>query len=63
MLALHAAEELEAEERLAFVTDMSVVVGSLFPGKGQDPPSIEHVYLLSNIAAGVVYGDGGTQSA
>lgn len=51
---LKAATELEAQERAAFVTDMSVVVGSLF---SKDNPAGDHLTLLAETAAGIVHGE------
>lgn len=49
-MALDAARELDADERIAFVSDMSVVVGSIF---SKENPVEEHMELLTDIAAGV----------
>lgn len=51
---LDAASELEAEERASFVTDMSVVVGSLF---SKEDPAGDHLELLRETAAGVKHGN------
>lgn len=52
-LFLNAEMQLEASERSAFVTDLSVVVGSLFgDGKGESP-AVTHLDLLTNTAVGV----------
>lgn len=52
MMFVDAATDIDAEERAAFVTDMSVVVGGLF---SKDNPSQDHMTLLVNTAAGVRY--------
>lgn len=49
-MILDAVEQIEAAERLNFVTDMSAVVGSLFADK--DPPIVEHVERLQGVAHG-----------
>jgi len=49
---LDAATDIDAEERAAFVTDMSVVVGGLF---SKESPAEDHMTLLVNTAAGVRY--------
>lgn len=46
--------ETEAEERTAFVTDLAVVVGSLF---SKDSPIKEHMNLLIETAAGIKHGN------
>lgn len=46
--------ETEAEERMAFVTDLAVVVGSLF---SKDSPVKEHMDLLIETAAGIKHGN------
>lgn len=48
--ALDAVAEIEAQERLDFVSDMTAVVGSLF---SKESPVADHVASLSDAAAGV----------
>lgn len=51
---VEAARETEAEERTAFVTDLGVVVGSLF---SKESPIQEHMELLIETALGVKHGN------
>lgn len=50
MASLQAIEQNEASERLNFVSDLSVVVGSLF---SKDSPISDHIASLVNISVGV----------
>lgn len=53
---LEASHQLDAAERSEFVTDMSVVVGSLFgSGKGESPATT-HMGQLTDAALGVKNG-------
>lgn len=49
LVFLDAVEETEAQERLDFVSDISVVVGSLF---SKDSPITDHITGLLYSAAG-----------
>lgn len=51
---LHAEAELESAQRVNFVSDMAVVVGSLF---SKDSPLAEHVFSLQEASVGVVNGN------
>lgn len=50
MIFLDAVEQLDAEARIGFVTDMTAVVGSLF---SKDPIVSEHLDSLRNAQLGV----------
>jgi len=50
MASLQAIEQNEASERLDFVSDLSVVVGSLF---SKDSPISDHIASLVNTSVGV----------
>lgn len=54
LMFLEAASELEADQRMSFVTDMTVVVGSLF---SKDAPVAEHMNLLADTVSGVKSGN------
>lgn len=54
LMFVDAVTQIEAEERTHFVTDMSVVVGSLF---AKESPMTEHIGLLQDLAAGAKNGD------
>ena len=45
LMFLDAAAQLEADQRMAFVTDMTVVVGSLF---SKQSPVAEHLDLMAH---------------
>ena len=49
LMFVDAVKQIEAEERIAFVTDMTTVVGSLF---SKESPVREHIGLLKDLAAG-----------
>ena len=49
LMFVDAADQIEAGQRIDFVTDMSVVVGSLF---AKSSPAKEHLGLLKDLAAG-----------
>ncbi len=55
-MCLRATEELDADDRMATVTDLSVVVGSLF--SSEEPPIVEHVASLLEASIGVKNGRG-----
>lgn len=56
LMFVDAVKQIEAEQRLNFVTDMSVVIGSLF---SKDNPVREHNGLLLDQIAGAKNGDQG----
>lgn len=55
-LFLNAASQLDATNRAGFVTDMSVVVGSLFGGGKGASPASTHMDLLMDASVGVKNG-------
>ena len=48
---IETVEQVEAAERIAFVTDLGTVVSGAFAGKGKNPIK-EHVDLLDKVRLG-----------
>jgi hypothetical protein len=53
MMFLDAEDQRAASERVALLTDLGVLVGSMYTEKGEDAPMAEHIGLLLDTARGV----------
>jgi len=54
LMFVDAVEKIKASARVAFVTDMTTVVGSLF---SKESPVTEHIGLLLDLVAGAKNGE------
>lgn len=53
MMFLDAEDQRVASERVALITDLGVLVGSMYTANGEDAPMEEHIGLLLDTVRGV----------